>query len=124
MRRVHLFFQLMVGCGVTLAALSLLTGALWWKGGRVLPQAPWFLKLVVAASPLGLIAMESGWMVTETGRQPWIVWQVMRTADAVTPTTGLALSFWSIVAVYLLLSVATGVLLWRQITAPPKEAAT
>ena len=123
-RAVHLFFQVMVGCGIALASLSVLTAFLWWRGGRTLPRSRAFLKLVVLASPLGLIAMEAGWMVTEQGRQPWIIWQVMRTADAVTPTTGLALSFWSVVAVYLLLSVATGVLLWRQITAPPSQSSS
>src|SRR5439155_14763256 len=80
----HLAFQLMVGCGTAMLGVALLGAAL-WRRRRGLPTAPWFLRLVVLASPLGLIAIEAGWTVTEVGRQPWIVYGVMRTRDAVTP---------------------------------------
>lgn len=117
-RRVHLFFQLMVGCGMLLALTSAVAAVLWWRKGRELPDDPRFLRWMVLVSPLGFVALEAGWMVTEQGRQPWIIHGIMRTADAVTPTTGLALSFFAVCAVYLLLSVATGVLLYRQIALP------
>jgi cytochrome d ubiquinol oxidase subunit I len=121
-RIVHVCFQIMVLSGLVLAATGALAAFLWWRGGRALPVAPRFLKWVVAVSPLGFVAMEAGWMVTESGRQPWIIWKVMRASDAVTPATGLWVSFWSVTAVYVLLSVATGVLLWRQIAPPEKPS--
>jgi cytochrome d ubiquinol oxidase subunit I len=64
-------------------------GLFLWFRRRALPTAPWFLKLLVAVSPLGLIAIEAGWIVTEVGRQPWVVQGLMRTASAVTPMPGL-----------------------------------
>jgi cytochrome d ubiquinol oxidase subunit I len=118
-RVTHVCFQLMVGSGTLLALVSVVAAFLWWRGGCRLPDAPRILKLLVAVSPLGFLAMEAGWMVTESGRQPWIIWKVMRTSDAVTPATGLALSFWSVSAVYVLLAAATAVLLWRQIAPEP-----
>lgn len=119
-RNVHLYFQVMVGSGMLLAATALLAAFLWWRGGRTLPAAPRFLTWIVAVSPLGFVAMEAGWMVTEQGRQPWIIHEVMRTTDAVTPTSGLALSFFAVTAVYLLLGVTTAVLLYRQIAPEPR----
>jgi len=69
---------------------------------------------VVVAGPLGLIAIEAGWIVTEVGRQPWIIYGVMRTADAVTPMTGLVVPFVTFTVVYLFLSVILVYLLRRQ----------
>ena len=72
---------------------------------------------------LGFLALEAGWLVTEWGRQPFTIWGVMRTADAVTPVTHLAVPFTIFIALYLFLAATTGLLLWRQILrAPPPPA--
>jgi cytochrome d ubiquinol oxidase subunit I len=95
----HLAFQVMVGIGTLLAALALLWGFARWRRPRWL-ESTLFLKTLVATTPLGFIALEAGWIVTEVGRQPWIIYRVLRTADAVTPVPGLHIVFWSIVALY------------------------
>ena len=79
----------------------------------------WLLKLFVLALPLGFIAVEAGWTVTEVGRQPWIIQGVMRTADAVTPMPGIAWSFYLFTVVYISLSIAVIYLLRRQIKMVP-----
>ncbi|HEU4411263.1 MAG TPA: cytochrome ubiquinol oxidase subunit I [Polyangiaceae bacterium] len=121
---LHASFQIMVGCGVALAGLSLFAAAAAWRK-RGLPDSRAFLRAVVAAGPLGFVALEAGWMVTELGRQPWIVRGAMRTADAVTPFPHLAAPFGLFTAVYVLLGAVVAYLLWAQVakTAPPKEAA-
>ena len=78
----------MVAAGTTLLAVAML-GVLLWIRRRAVPIDRKFLRLLVVVSPLGLVAIEAGWMVTEVGRQPWIVYGVMRTRDAVTPMPGL-----------------------------------
>jgi cytochrome d ubiquinol oxidase subunit I len=80
-------------------------------------QTPWLLTLFSLATPLGFIAVEAGWTVTEVGRQPWIIYGVMRTADAVTPMPGIAYSFYLFTAIYVSLaafvvSCSTGRLRW------------
>jgi cytochrome bd ubiquinol oxidase subunit I len=106
--------------------LALAAWAAWlrWRRGR-LPDTPGFLRAMVAAAPAGFVAVEAGWVVTEMGRQPWIVYRVMRTADAVTPMPGLAVTFTLLTVVYLLLSVVLVVLLRRTFmeTAPVSGAA-
>ena len=99
---VHLAFQIMVACGALLAALAVAAGVTAWRR-RGVPDRPWLLRCLVAGAPLGIIAIESGWTVTELGRQPWIIQGVMRTADAVTPMPGLGATFAAITAVYLAL---------------------
>jgi cytochrome d ubiquinol oxidase subunit I len=84
---------------------------------RRLPDDRWFLWLLVASGPLGLVALESGWLVTEWGRQPWIVHGALRTADAVTSFPYKAAPFWLFTMTYLFLGVVVGYLLWRQIVA-------
>ncbi|WP_262915100.1 cytochrome ubiquinol oxidase subunit I [Niabella ginsengisoli] len=73
------------------------------------------MKLFVVAIPAGFIAVEAGWIVTEVGRQPWIMYGYMRTIDAVTPMPGIVYSFYIFSAVYLSLSVIVIVLLYRQV---------
>jgi cytochrome bd ubiquinol oxidase subunit I len=118
---VRLCFQLMVGCGMALAALSAAAGVLAWRK-RGLPDGRPFLRALVLASPLGFVALEAGWMVTELGRQPWVVRGAMRTADAVTPFPHLAAPFWLFTAVYVLLGVVVAALVRAQVakTAPAK----
>lgn len=119
----RLAFQVMVAAGVALAATGVLGVVLWWRR-RAVPESRWFLRLLVAVSPLGLIAIEAGWVVTEVGRQPWIVYGVLRTADAVTPMPGLVVPLTVTALIYVGLGVVVAVLLRRQVfDAPPMAGA-
>jgi cytochrome d ubiquinol oxidase subunit I len=123
--RTHLAFQAMVGAGSAMAALALLTVVLTVRR-RALPLGRPYLVGVVAASPLGLVALEAGWLVTEWGRQPWIVRGLMRTSQAVTPFPHLGPGFFVFTLVYLLLGAVVLVLLFHQARAsdtPSREAA-
>lgn len=113
---VHLAFDVMVLLGTALLGLSAWAAwSAWRRGG--LPDSTAFLRAVVAAAPAGFIAVEAGWVVTEMGRQPWIIYRVMRTADAVTPMPGLVVPFAVFTGVYLLLAVIVVVLLRREFLA-------
>jgi len=94
-RVVHVAFQVMVGCGTAMTAVALWAAWSAWRR-REVPDGDVFLRVVVAASPLGMLAVEAGWVVTEVGRQPWVIQGVMRTADAVTDARGL----WASLLVY------------------------
>lgn len=115
----HYAFQIMVGIGMLLMAISVAYFIALWKKKNWLQQK-WLLKLFVLATPLGFIAVEAGWTVTEVGRQPWIIKDVMRTADAVTPMPGIAYSFYLFSAVYISLSIIVAFMLYRQIKMVPK----
>jgi cytochrome bd ubiquinol oxidase subunit I len=94
-RVVHPAFQTMVGAGVAMLGVAAWYGWAWWRarrGGRDWASRRWLLRALVAASPLGFLALEAGWIVTEVGRQPWIIYGVMRTRDAVTPAGEVGLS--------------------------------
>lgn len=114
---VHYAFQIMVGIGMFLMLLSILffisTRVKTWL------HAKWFLILFILATPLGFIAVEAGWTVTEVGRQPWIIYGIMKTAEAVTPMPGIAWSFYVFTLVYISLSIAVVFLLHRQIKMVP-----
>lgn len=112
-RIVHWSFDVMVVSGIALIFLSFAAGFLWWKHRRV-PDGKWFLRGMVAAGPLGFIAIEAGWVVTELGRQPWIIYNVMRTAEAVTPMPGIAVPFTVFTLIYLFLSFMVLYLLRRE----------
>jgi cytochrome d ubiquinol oxidase subunit I len=103
----------MILSGLALIALSMAVGWLAWKH-RGVPDGKWILRTIVAAGPLGFIAVEAGWMVTELGRQPWIIYGVMRTAEAVTPMQKIAIPFVIFTLIYIFLSVALLFLLRRQ----------
>jgi len=109
----HLSFQAMVGAGVAMMAVALWGLTLIWRG-RALPESRRFLGAVTAISPLGFVAIEAGWVVTEVGRQPWIIYNVMRTADAVTPMPGMVVPFVIFSALYAFLAVTVMQLLWYQ----------
>lgn len=113
----HFAFQIMVGIGSFLVLLALLYFISLKK--RSWYDRKWFLKLFVMAIPLGFIAVEAGWVVTEVGRQPWIIYNVMRTADAVTPMPGISYSFYMFTAIYLSLTAVVIFLLRRQIQMVP-----
>lgn len=110
----HYAFQLMVGMGMLMMLVAALYFIALWKKKQWL-TSPWLLKLFVAATPLGFIAVEAGWTVTEVGRQPWIINGVMRTSDAVTPMPGIIYSFYIFSAVYVSLAFIVIFMLYRQI---------
>ncbi|CAG5067906.1 Putative cytochrome bd menaquinol oxidase subunit I [Dyadobacter sp. CECT 9623] len=110
----HYAFQIMVGMGMAMMGISLVYFLALWKKRDWL-TSKWLLKLFVFATPLGFIAVEAGWTVTEVGRQPWIIYNVMRTADAVTPMPGIAYSFYLFTGVYISLAIFVVFMLYRQI---------
>jgi len=118
---VHFAFQIMVGLGSLLAVLSgwVAVAAIRRRG---LPTGRRLLSSLVAAGPLGFVAIEAGWVVTEVGRQPWVVYEVLRTADMVTPMPGLVVPFTTFALLYLGLSVAVIAVLRRQVRASPGAA--
>ena len=85
---VHVAFQVMVGLGTAMALVSLWTGWVAWRRRDVTAQRG-LLRALVLVAPFGFIATEAGWIVTEVGRQPWVVHGLLRTSDAVTPMPGL-----------------------------------
>lgn len=115
----HYAFQIMVALGMAMLGISLLYLIALFKWKQWLTK-DWFLKIFVLATPLGFIAVEAGWTVTEVGRQPWIIQGIMRTADAVTPMPGIIYSFYLFTAVYFSLAIAVTFLLSRQIKMVPK----
>jgi cytochrome bd ubiquinol oxidase subunit I len=121
---VHLAFDTMVGLGSALLLLGVWFGWVWWRRRRI-PESPWFLRAVAVSGGAAVLAMETGWIVTEVGRQPWIVYDLLRTADAVSPAPGLYLGFYAVVAIYLLLTGLTVYVLRRlardRDTAAPQE---
>ncbi|RZK85463.1 MAG: cytochrome ubiquinol oxidase subunit I, partial [Pedobacter sp.] len=114
----HYAFQIMVGIGSLLVLISLGYFFLLMRKKSIL-ERKWLLKLFVLAIPLGYIALEAGWIVTEVGRQPWIIYGIMRTRDAVTPMPGIAWSFYLFSAIYASLNVIVIFLLYRQIKMVP-----
>jgi cytochrome bd ubiquinol oxidase subunit I len=116
---VRFAFQAMVGIGTLLALLGVFYAALWWRRRR-LPRSVWFYRLVVAAGPLALVALISGWITTEVGRQPWIVYEVMRVENAVTDAGGLPLAYAAGLVIYLSL-LATVIWLLRRLARRPPD---
>jgi cytochrome d ubiquinol oxidase subunit I len=120
---VRIAFQTMVGIGTLLAILSLLMLWTWWRQRR-LPTSPWFYRAVVLAGPLSVVALIAGWVTTEVGRQPWVVYGVMRTEQAVTGASGIPVGYGTLVVAYIGLSVAVLWVLRRLAAAPmPGEKA-
>lgn len=118
---VHIAFQTMVMIGVALFLLSAWGGWAAWRHGR-LPESRAFLTAVAAAGPLAVIALQAGWVVTEVGRQPWIVQGVMRTASAVTDAPGILWLLATTSAIYAVLTVTTVVVLRILAIVPLQEA--
>lgn len=110
---VHYAFQIMIGLGMFLLVVSLIYILALWKKKKWL-QSKWLMKLFVFSIPLGYIALEAGWTVTEVGRQPWIIYEIMKTADAVTPMPGIVYSFYLFTAVFISLSAIVIFLMYRQ----------
>jgi cytochrome d ubiquinol oxidase subunit I len=118
---VHLAFQIMVAAGGTMAVIAL-WGSWRWVRGRALWESRVFLRALVMTAPLGFLAIEAGWVVTEVGRQPWIIQGVMRTADAVTPMRGLVVPFILFTLLYLALAAIVVWLLYYDVAATASVA--
>ncbi|HEY1486170.1 MAG TPA: cytochrome ubiquinol oxidase subunit I [Micromonosporaceae bacterium] len=103
---VHLSFDVMVGIGFALLALSAWLAWSWWRR-RDLPRSRWFARAVAVSGVAAVVAMEAGWITTEVGRQPWIVYHLLRVNDAVNPAPGLANAAWPVILVYAVLTIAT-----------------
>jgi len=116
---LHLAFDAMVGIGSALFVLATWL-ALSWRRRRDFPQSKWFLRAAVLAGPAAIVALESGWIVTEVGRQPWVVYEVLRTEDAVTDASGIGIMFAATVVLYTIIAAATVLVLrtmsrrWRE----------
>ena len=116
---LHWCFDIMVGICTALIALGLWLGIAWWRK-RDIPKTPWFLRAVAVSGVSAVIALECGWIVTEVGRQPWIVYEVMRTEEAVSEASGISFTLASVVLLYTLLGIATVLVLramsrrWRE----------
>jgi len=110
---VHTTFQIMVGAGMAMIATGLYFAWLRCRRPERVTADRRLLWSLVIASPLGFIALEAGWITTEVGRQPWTVWKVMRTAEAVTPATGIMTSVIGFTALYAALAVVLVILLRR-----------
>jgi len=102
---LHWAFDTMVGICSALIALGLWLAVAWWRK-RDIPKTPWFLRAVAVSGIASVVALECGWIVTEVGRQPWIVNGVMRTEDAVTQASGVWVTFTLVLALYAALGAA------------------
>jgi cytochrome bd ubiquinol oxidase subunit I len=116
---VRIAFQTMVGIGTLLAFLGLVYLYVRLRRRR-LPRSRWFYRAVVLAGPLSLVALIAGWITTEVGRQPWIVYRVMRTSEAVTGADGIPVGYGTLIVVYLGLA---GIVAWllRRFSRVPLE---
>src|SRR6476660_2577391 len=116
---LHWSFDTMVGICTVLIALGAWLGVAWWRK-RDFPQTRWFLRATAVSGVAAIVALECGWIVTEVGRQPWVVYNVLRTKDAVTQASGIGVTFAVIVALYVVLGTALVVTLramskrWRE----------
>jgi cytochrome d ubiquinol oxidase subunit I len=119
---VRVAFQTMVGIGSGLALLSVLYVVVWLRRRR-LPRSRWFYLALVAAGPAALVALIAGWITTEVGRQPWVVYRVMRTSEAVTGASGIPIGYATLALVYTGLLVAVVWVLRRLARAPLEPAA-
>ena len=133
---LHLSFDAMVGIGTGLLLLGIWFAVVWWKR-RDIPRTPWFLRIVAVSGAAAIVALWCGWIVTEVGRQPWIVQGYMRTSEAVTEADGIWFTFGLVLLLYAALGTAAILVLrsmsrrWREGGAeetaapysPPAEAA-
>jgi cytochrome d ubiquinol oxidase subunit I len=119
---VRIAFQLMVGIGTLLALLSLVFLVIRWRRGG-LPATRWFYRALALAGPASVVALIAGWVTTEVGRQPWVVYRVMRTDQAVTAASGIPVSYAVLALAYLVLIAAVAWTLWRLARTPLRARA-
>jgi cytochrome d ubiquinol oxidase subunit I len=116
---LHWAFDIMVGVCTMLMGLGLWLAFSWWRK-RDIPRSKWFLRAVALSGVASVVALECGWIVTEVGRQPWVVYEIMRTKEAVTGASGVWVTFSIVLVLYTLLGAATVVTLrfmgrrWRE----------
>ena len=120
---VHVAFQIMVALGTIMALVSLWALWRWWRArsGGALADDRALLHALALVTPMGFIAIEAGWTVTEVGRQPWIVQGILRTADAVTPMPGLIVPFLGFTLLYAFLGAIVVYMLRQQIVRAPAQ---
>jgi cytochrome bd ubiquinol oxidase subunit I len=118
---VRIAFQLMVSIGTLLAALGVAFLYVRFRHKR-LPESRWFYRALVAAGPLSLVALLAGWVTTEVGRQPWVVYGHMLTSQAVTGAGGIPVGYGTLLVVYAGVAAAVAWILRRLARAPLKEA--
>ena len=111
---VHYAFQIMITFGMLMMGIAIIFLIAHfikkdWRTKR------WFYKMFMIATPFGYIALEAGWTVTEVGRQPWIIYGIMRTVDSITPMPGIQYSFYVFTFVFITLSIILVFLMNRQI---------
>jgi cytochrome d ubiquinol oxidase subunit I len=119
---VRVAFQTMVGVGTLLALLGVVHLVTWFRRRRFV-ESRWFHRAVVAAGPLAVVALVCGWVTTEVGRQPWVVYHVMRTSQAVTGAGGIPVGYATLVVVYVALALAVAWVLTRLARTPLDVAA-
>jgi cytochrome d ubiquinol oxidase subunit I len=123
---LHWAFDTMVGICTMLIALGIWLAFGWWRK-RDFPQTPWFLRATAVSGVAAVVALECGWIVTEVGRQPWVVYNVLRTKDAVTHASGVWVTFVVILALYVVLGAALIITLramsrrWREADEPDDD---
>jgi cytochrome bd ubiquinol oxidase subunit I len=117
---VRIAFQTMVGIGTLLALLGVALLYVRIRRKR-LPESPWFYRAVALAGPAALVALIAGWVTTEVGRQPWVVYHVMLTSQAVTGAGGIVVGYATLALVYLGVAVATAWILLRLSRRPLRE---
>jgi cytochrome d ubiquinol oxidase subunit I len=116
----------MVGIGTALALLGVWFLAVRWRrrerpGEDGFPATPWFYRAVALAAPASLVCLVSGWVTTEVGRQPWVVYRTMRTSQAVTGAGVIPVSYATLAAIYLLVAVGVAWVLRRLAATPLRE---
>jgi cytochrome d ubiquinol oxidase subunit I len=114
---VRFAFQTMVGIGTLLAVLGVVYLAIWMRRKR-LPESTWFYRAIVLAGPLAVVALIAGWVVTEVGRQPWVVYNVMPTDAAVTGAHGIPVGYGALAASYVVVACGLAWVLRRLARAP------
>jgi cytochrome bd ubiquinol oxidase subunit I len=118
---VRYSFQTMVGIGTLLALLGVVFLAIRIRCRR-LPESMWFYRALTVAGPAALVALIAGWVTTEVGRQPWVVYGVMRTSQAVTGASGIPVGYGVLVVVYVGVAIGTAWILRRLASVPIKES--
>jgi cytochrome d ubiquinol oxidase subunit I len=118
----HIAFEVMVGLGSLLMLIAVTYWYFRWRNPNGILRR-WFLKILTYATPLGFIALEAGWVVTEVGRQPWIIQGIMKTKDALTPMPGLVYTFIITTLIYVILAILVAWLMGRQIKSLDMTAA-
>jgi cytochrome d ubiquinol oxidase subunit I len=114
---VRVAFQTMVGIGTLLALLAVVYLFILYRRKR-LPESVWFYRALAVAGPLSVVALIAGWVTTEVGRQPWVVYGVMRTSEAVTGASGIPIGYGALVLIYIGVGIAVVWILRRLAKVP------